>query len=132
MPFDPHRDRVILAVGDPLLRTWIDHVARCAGLTAAIAITRADLFERLADPTGQALLLGDCFDGAPAEHLLAAIRTAGSAVPAFVLAPWRRPALIARLRTLAPLTVLADPFDGAAVTAALRGALAAPRLRALG
>ena len=125
LPLQP--GRVILAIGDAIVYAWAAHATSIAGIAATVVIERADLFDLAAgDPA--AIVTGDRFAGAPAEHALAALRTAGCDAPAIVLAPWRRPALVARMRALAPIELLVDPFDGAALCAALRRVAPAPTL----
>ncbi len=111
--------RVILAISDAVICAWAAHAMQVAGIAATVVVERADLFE-LAACEPAAIVAGDRFDGAPAEHALAALRAAGCDAPAIVLAPWRRPALAARLRALAPIEVCVAPYDGAALCALLR------------
>jgi hypothetical protein len=125
---DPGPGRVVLAIDDALLCAWAAHATLTAGIRATIVFERADLFD-LAAGEPVAAVVGDRFDRAPCEHTLAALRTAGSRVPAIVLATWKRPALVSRLRALAPVELVANPFDGAALIRALRSWLAPPALR---
>jgi hypothetical protein len=124
----PGTGRVVLAIDDALLCAWAAHATLCAGIRATIVFERADLFD-LAAQGPAAAVVGDRFGGAPCEHTLAALRTAGSRVPAIVLATWKRPALVSRLRVLGPIELIANPFDGAALIAALRPWLTPPALR---
>ena len=115
--------RVILAISDAVICAWAAHATAIAGIAATVVVERADLFE-LAACEPAAIVAGDRFDGAPIEHALAALRTAGSDTPAIVLASWRRPALLARLYELAPIELCVGPYDGAALCARLRRGLA--------
>ena len=124
----PGPGRVVLAIDDALLCAWAAHATLVAGIRATIVFERADLFE-LAAAQPAAVVVGDRFDRAPCEHALATLRSAGSGVPAIVLATWKRPALVSRLRALAPVELVANPFDGAALVAALRPRVAPPALR---
>lgn len=118
MPSSTDRPRAahhaVLAMTDVRYAVWVARVLATAGVSCTYVATRADLYDVIAaGPT--ALVLEDQFDGAPAEAVLATLRTAGAPTPAFVLAMWKRPPLLGRLRALAPAIVIADPFDCVAI-----------------
>ena len=112
----PRLRHAVLAIGDARYAAWITRALADHDLPRMIVTTRADLYEAIATEP-ELLLIEDRFDGAPAEHALAALRTANVTTPAFVLAFWRRPELVRLQRHLAPIRIVDEPFDAAIIHA---------------
>ncbi|HVV87235.1 MAG TPA: hypothetical protein VHE35_29545 [Kofleriaceae bacterium] len=105
----PAARRAVLAMTDVRHAAWIARAIAGNRVGCTWVASLPALYDVLAGgPT--ALVIEDTFDGAPAESVLATLRTAGAALPAFVLAMWKRPELVRRLPALAPAVLVADPF----------------------
>ena len=112
----------VLAMSDARYAVWAARAVTAAGVACVYVGDLGELYDAIAtEPV--VLLIEDRFDRVPAEVPLAALRTAGATTPALVLSMWRRPALVSRLRALAPIDIVARPFDAAAITALVRAAV---------